>query len=103
MKQDDNNKSKLVYHNLEDEVRFDLEAAVDNEENEDEIESKVHLDLEVKAIISQPIGRCQIKSDIYTQISVISIEGCKYFKCNTCPQQYKHSASTKNICNHLFK
>ena len=100
---DYDNESNFVYHNSEDEARFDPKAAANNEENENKIESESHSDLEVEAIVAQPAGRRQVRSDIYTHISVISIDGCEYFKCNTCLQQYKRSAGTKNICDHLLK
>lgn len=85
-KLDDDNESNLVYHNSENKVRFDLEVVANNEENEDEIEKKVYLDLKVKAIVAQPASQHQIRSDINTQISVIFIDRCEYFKCNICLQ-----------------
>lgn len=65
MKLDDNDKSNFVYYNLEDKVRFDPEVAVDDEENEDKIKNKIHLDLKVKAIVDQLTCQRQVRSDIY--------------------------------------
>lgn len=52
LKLDDDNKSNLIYHNLEDKLRFDLEATADNKKNEDKIGSKIYLDLEVETIVA---------------------------------------------------
>ena len=82
---DYDNESNFMYHTLENEARFDPKTAADNEENENKIESKSHLNLEVETIIAQLASRHQVKLDIYIQISVIFINKCKYFKYNTCP------------------
>lgn len=100
---DNDNKSNLIYHNLKDEARFDPEVAADIEKNDNEIESKSHSEVIDETIAAGLTSRRQVRSDIYSQISVISISGCKYFKCNICPRQYKRSAGTKNIRDHFFK
>lgn len=48
---DDDNESNLLYYNLEDEVRFDLEVAIDDEKNEVKIGSKVYLNSDIEDII----------------------------------------------------
>ena len=100
---DSSNKQDPVYDNSEDEARLDPEAAAGAEENSDESEGQNPLEGEDEVVLAEPAGRRQVRADIYSQISILSVNRCEYFKCNTCPQQYKRSAGTKNICDHLLK
>lgn len=63
---DDDIESNFIYHNSEDEARFNPEAGADNEENKNKIESKSHSNHKVELIVGQPAGWRQIRSDIYT-------------------------------------
>ncbi len=92
-----------VYDNSEDKARLDFQAAAYTEKNSDESEDQNSLKIEDEIILAELAGRCQVRADSYSQITIISINGCKYFTCNTCPQQYKQSPGTKNILDHLFK
>ena len=100
MELDSSEEQDPVYDNSEDEARLDPEAAAGAEENSDESEGQNPLKSEDEIVLAEPAGRRQVRADIYSQISIFSVNGCEYFKCNTCPQQYKRS---KNIRNHLFK
>ena len=97
------NKQDFIYDNSEAEARLDLKAAAGAEENNDESEGQNLLEGEDEVVLAKPAGRRQVRADSYSQINIFSVNGCEYFKCNTCPQQYKRSAGTKNICNHLLK
>ena len=97
------NSDKQDPNNSENEARLDPKAAADAEENSDESEGQNPLESEDEVVLAEPAGRRQVRADIYSQISILSVNGCEYFKCNTCPQQYKRSAGTKNIRNHLLK
>lgn len=59
--------------------------------------------IKVKTILAEPASFCQVRADIHFKTIIISINGCEYFKYNTCPQKYKQKAGTKNIHDHLFK
>ncbi len=83
LESDNHNESDIIYHNLEDEARLDSKAAVDVEENDDEIENENDTEVSDEMVFDEPAGRCQVRSDIYSQISVISFNGYEYFKCNT--------------------
>ncbi len=95
-------KQDLVYNILEDEARLDLKASADVEKNSDENKGQNLLKIEDKIILAKPTGPRQVRVNINTQIIIISVNGCEYFKCNTCPQQYKWSVSTKDTYNHIF-
>lgn len=83
---DSSNKQDPVYDNSEDEARLDPEAAAGAEENSDESEGQNPLESEDEVVLAEPAGRRQVRADIYSQISILSVNGCEYFKCNTCPQ-----------------
>lgn len=100
---DSSEKQDPVYDSSEDEARLDPKAAAGAEENSNESEGQNPLESQDEIVLTEPAGRRQVRADIYSQISILSVNGCKYFKCNTCPQQYKRSAGTKNICDHLLK
>ena len=100
---DNNDDSDPIYHNSDDEARLDPEAAADAEKDDDELESEINPEGEDEVVIAEHSSCRQIRSDIHSQISVISSNGCEYFRCNTCTQQYKRSAGTKNIRDHLLK
>ncbi len=96
-------KQDPVYDISEDEARLDPEAAACAEENNDKSEGQNPLKSEDEIVLAEPAGRHQVRADIYSQISILSVNGCEYFKCNTRPQRYKCSAGTKNIRDHLLK
>lgn len=100
---DNHDNSNLIYHNTENEARFDPEAAANAEQDDNELEIEINLDLEDEVAIANHTGRRQIRSDIHSQINVISSNGYEYFSCNTCKQLYNSSVATKNISNHLLK
>ena len=79
------NESNLIYHYTKFEARLNPEVAADAKQNDNKIESKSYLEVIDEAMVAGLIGRHQVRSDIYSQISVISINGYEYFKCNTCP------------------
>ena len=83
---DSSNKQDPVYNNSEDEARVDPKAAPDTKENSDESKGRNSLKGEDKVILAEPAGCYQVRVDIYSQISIFFVNGCKYFKCNTCPQ-----------------
>lgn len=100
---DNNNDSDTIYHNSDNEAKLDPEAVSNAEEDDDELKSEINPEGKNEVVIAKHSGHCQIKLDIHSQISIILSNGCEYFKCNTCTQQYKRSAGTKNIRDHLFK
>ena len=100
---DNNDDSDPIYHNLDDEARLDPKAAADAKEDDDELESEINPEGKDKVVIAEHLSRRQIRSDIHSQISVILSNGCEYFRCNPCTQQYKRSAGTKNIRDYLLK
>ena len=103
LKLDNSEEQDPVYDNSEDEARLDPEEAAGVEENSDESEGQNPLKSEDEIVLAEPAGRRQVRADIYSQISIFSVNGCEYFKCNTCPQKYKRSVGTINIRDHLLK
>ena len=65
-------------------MRLDPEATADAEEEDDELENEINLEGEDEIVIAKYSSCCQIRSDIYSQISVISSNECEYFRYNTC-------------------
>lgn len=49
---DDYDNSNFVYHNLEDKVKYNEKTAINNEENNNKIESKAHSDLKIEVIFA---------------------------------------------------
>ena len=78
------NKQDPIQDNSEEETRLDLEATAGAEENIDESEGQNPLESEDKVVLAKPAGHCQVRAYIYSQINILLVNGCEYFKCNTC-------------------
>ena len=81
---DNNNDSNPIYHNLDNKTRLDPEAAANTEKNNNKLKSEVNPKDEDEVVIAKYLSCCQIRSDISSQISVISSNRYEYFKCNPC-------------------
>ncbi len=71
-----------AYDNSEDGARLDPEAAEGADENSDESEGQNSLKNENEIVLAESAGR-QVRADSYSQISILSVNGCEYFKSNT--------------------
>ena len=100
---DNNDDSDPIYQNSDNKARLDLEAAANAEKDDDELENEINLEGEDEVVIAKHLSCCQIRSDIHSQISVISSNGYEYFRYNTCTQQYKYSAGIKKIYDYSLK
>ena len=69
----------LIYENLEDEARLDPKAAADAEKNGDESESWNFFEIEDKILFIGPSVRCEVRADIYSQMTLILINGFQNF------------------------
>ncbi len=86
MELDNAEKQDFVCDILEDEARLNQKAAADAEKNSDERESQNFFKIKDEIISGKLSGCCQVRVNIYFQITIISINRCKYFQCNLCPQ-----------------
>lgn len=80
------NKQDLVYDNLEDIARLDFKANVGSEKNSDKSEGQNLLKSQNKIVLAKFAGCCQVRTNLYSQINIFSVNKCKYFKYNTCSQ-----------------
>ena len=83
---DNNDDNDLIYYNLKNEARFDLKAVINTKKDDYELESEINLKVEDKVSIAKHTNCCQIRSDIYSLITIILSNRYEYFKCKTCTQ-----------------
>ena len=78
------NSNKQGPNNLEDGIRINSEIAADVEENNNESEGQNLLKSEHKIVLVKPANCRQVRANIYSQISILSVNRYEYFKYNTC-------------------
>ena len=71
-----NNSDKQDSDNSENEASLDPKAAVVAEENSDDSEGQNLLESEDKVVLGELAVHCQVRADIYSQISIFLINGC---------------------------